>query len=221
MSLSHILLQKWNRFNWTSGPIRVERERARILWLHKWKTVERFCFVFVAMNMSEYVQTVNYFCCVAMMSPLPFIQTWAKIRRENHEYLGTRLNTLKMETRAFFTWSYASPVFEIKTQWFKTFTWNLMKGREILHIIIFTQFQKFTIFHAYVCSSVPWLVPTLLCNRHHCHVYTSSHLPKLKRCPPWHSHSPAPGSHDSTLCPYKLDSRGPRVNGIVPYPVFL
>lgn len=153
MSLSHILLQKWNRFNWTSGPIRVERERARILWLHKWKTVERFCFVFVAMNMSEYVQTVNYFCCVAMMSPLPFIQTWAKIRRENHEYLGTRLNTLKMETRAFFTWSYASPVFEIKTQWFKTFTRNLMKGREILHIIIFTQFQKFTIFHLFLIKN--------------------------------------------------------------------
>ena len=54
-----------------TGPVGVEKERCRILWIQKRKGVKGFCFVSVAVKKNEYFQIVNYFChCVS----LPFLQ---------------------------------------------------------------------------------------------------------------------------------------------------
>ena len=98
-----------------TGPIGVEKERCRILWIQKRKGVKGFCFVSVAMKKNEYFQIVNYFCSIVIvflslfcrLEAFPLLvfalvlQLIEKIRRRNHTYLGTRLNKLKMETKVF------------------------------------------------------------------------------------------------------------------------
>lgn len=58
-----------------TGPVGVEKERSRILWVQKRKGVKGFCFVSVAMKKNEYFQIVNYFCSIVLVFPLPFLQT--------------------------------------------------------------------------------------------------------------------------------------------------